>query len=35
MANAFLTIAHGLGLDMKSFGDSTGELDLNGVRKRR
>ena len=31
MANAFLTIAHGLGLDMKSFGDSTGELDLNGV----
>ena len=28
MANAFLTIGHGLGLDMKSFGDSTGEFAL-------
>jgi hypothetical protein len=29
MANAFLTIAHGLGMtDLKSFGDSTGELSL-------
>ena len=30
MANAMLTLLHGLGLDdMKAFGDSTGELDLN------
>ena len=30
MANAMLTVAHGLGLDeLGSFGDSTGELDLN------
>jgi hypothetical protein len=30
MANAMLTIAHKLGLDeVQSFGDSTGELDLN------
>ena len=31
MANAMLTVAHKLGLDMPSFGDSTGELDLNAV----
>jgi uncharacterized protein DUF1552 len=31
MANAMLTVAHALGLDMSSFGDSTGELDLNGA----
>ena len=30
MANAMLTLLHGLGLDdMKSFGDSTGTMDLN------
>ena len=29
MANAMLTVAHALGLEMPSFGDSTGELDLN------
>ena len=30
MANVFLTMAHMLGMnDMESFGDSTGELDLN------
>ena len=29
MANAFLTLAHGLGMeDLKSFGDSTGELSV-------
>jgi hypothetical protein len=31
MANAMLTVAHKLGLEMSSFGDSTGELDLNAV----
>jgi len=31
MANAMLTVAHALGLDMASFGDSTGELDLNAA----
>jgi hypothetical protein len=32
MANAMLTVAHRLGLDeVGSFGDSTGELDLNAV----
>jgi hypothetical protein len=31
MANVFLTLAHGLGLDMESFGDSTGTVDLNAV----
>jgi Protein of unknown function (DUF1552) len=31
MANAMLTVAHKLGLDMPSFGDSTGELDLNAA----
>jgi Protein of unknown function (DUF1552) len=32
MANAMLTIAHKLGLDdVTSFGDSTGELDLNNA----
>jgi hypothetical protein len=29
MANVFLTLAHGLELDLKSFGDSSGEVDLN------
>jgi hypothetical protein len=29
LANAMLTMAHKLGLDLPSFGDSTGELDLN------
>jgi Protein of unknown function (DUF1552) len=29
MANGMLTVAHALGLDMPSFGDSTGELNLN------
>jgi len=30
MANAFLSLGHMLGMeDMKSFGDSTGELSLN------
>jgi hypothetical protein len=33
MANVFLAVAHGLGLEMKSFGDSTGEFDLNGVQE--
>jgi hypothetical protein len=29
MSNAFLTLAHGLGMeDIKSFGDSTGELSV-------
>ncbi len=32
MANAMLTMAHVLGLDdLEAFGDSTGELDLNGA----
>jgi hypothetical protein len=31
MANVFLTLAHGLGLDLASFGDSTGELNLNAA----
>ncbi len=31
MANALLTIAHGLGLTMDSFGDSSAELDLNAA----
>ena len=31
MANVFLTLAHGLGLDLASFGDSTGEFDLNAA----
>jgi hypothetical protein len=31
MANAMLTVANGLGLGMSSFGDSTGELDLNAA----
>jgi len=31
LANAMLTVAHKLGLDMQSFGDSTGELDLNAA----
>jgi hypothetical protein len=29
MANAFLSMGHILGMDMKQFGDSTGELSLN------
>jgi hypothetical protein len=31
MANAMLTVAHKLGLEMPSFGDSTAELDLNAA----
>jgi Protein of unknown function (DUF1552) len=31
LANAMLTVAHKLGLDLPSFGDSTGELDLNAA----
>jgi hypothetical protein len=32
MANVFLTLLHGLGLDdMRAFGDSTGEFDLTSV----
>jgi hypothetical protein len=31
LANAMLTVAHTLGLDMPSFGDSTGSLDLNAA----
>ncbi len=32
MANAMLTVARALGLDMPAFGDSTGALDLNKVQ---
>jgi hypothetical protein len=31
LANAMLTLAHKLDLDLPSFGDSTGELDLNAA----
>jgi hypothetical protein len=31
LANAMLTVAHKLGLDMASFGDSTSALDLNAA----
>jgi hypothetical protein len=32
MANVFLTLMHRLGLDdLKSFGDSTGEFELNAA----
>jgi hypothetical protein len=31
LANAMLTVAHKLGLEMPSFGDSTSELDLNAA----
>ncbi len=31
MANVFLTLAHGLGLDLQNFGDSTGEYSLNSA----
>ncbi len=31
MANVFLTLAHGLGLDLASFGDSTAEFNLNAA----
>jgi hypothetical protein len=31
MANVFLTLAHGLGLELKNFGDSSGEFDLNSA----
>ncbi len=31
MANAMLTVAYALGLEMPSFGDSSGELDLSGA----
>jgi hypothetical protein len=33
MANAFLAVAqHALGLELDSFGDSTGVMDLNGIQ---
>ena len=33
MANAMLTVLHGLGLDdMKTFGDSTAAMDLNELQ---
>jgi hypothetical protein len=31
MANVFMTLADGLGLDLKSFGDSTGRYELNSA----
>ena len=31
MANALLSVAHALGMDMESFGDSTGTIDLGGA----
>ena len=31
MANAMLSVAHALGMDMESFGDSTGTIDLGGT----
>jgi hypothetical protein len=31
MANVLLTLAHGLGLSLESFGDSTGEFNLNAA----
>jgi Protein of unknown function (DUF1552) len=31
MANVFLTLAHGLGLSLEGFGDSTGEFNLNAT----
>jgi hypothetical protein len=31
MANVFMTIADGLGLELKSFGDSTGRFELNSA----
>jgi hypothetical protein len=31
MANAFLTIADGLGLELQGFGDSTGRFELNSA----
>jgi Protein of unknown function (DUF1552) len=31
LANAMLTLVHGLGIDMAQFGDSTAAFDLNGV----
>jgi len=31
LANAMLTLIHGLGIDMAQFGDSTGAFDLNAV----
>ena len=33
MANVFLTLLQGLGVDMPSFGDSTGTFDLNRVQE--
>jgi hypothetical protein len=33
MANVFLTLLHDLGVDLPSFGDSTGTFDLNNVRE--
>jgi hypothetical protein len=31
MANVFMTLADGLGLELKSFGDSTGRFELNSA----
>jgi hypothetical protein len=31
MANVFMTLADGLGLDLQSFGDSTGRFELNSA----
>jgi hypothetical protein len=33
MANVFLTLLHDLGVELDSFGDSTGQFDLNSVRE--
>jgi hypothetical protein len=33
MANVFLTVLHDLGVELESFGDSTGRFDLNTVRE--
>ena len=32
LANALLSVAHALDLDVPKFGDSTTAIDLNGVR---
>ena len=35
MANVFLTVMQDIGLDMKTFGDSTGRFELKTFRRRR
>ena len=35
MANALLPALRGLGVDVETFGDSTGVLDLNAIAARR